>query len=87
MNDKVIAVVTAGLTTPSSSRLLADQLANAVRDELSGRGIGSRIELVEVRDHAHELTDNLLTGFPPAKLREVLDTVARDLEAIEEPTV
>ncbi|GAA1575627.1 MULTISPECIES: FMN reductase [Kribbella] len=76
MTDKVIAVVTAGLTTPSSSRLLADQLAEAVRDELSGRGIGTRIELVEVRDHAHELTDNLLTGFPPAKLREVLDAVA-----------
>jgi FMN reductase len=76
MNDKVIAVVTAGLTTPSSSRLLADQLAEAVRDELSGRGIGSRIELIEVRDHAHDLTNNLLTGFPSASLREVLETVA-----------
>ena len=76
MNEKVIAVVTAGLTTPSSSRLLADQLAEAVRDELSGRGIGSRVELVEVRDHAHDLTNNLLTGFPSASLREVLETVA-----------
>jgi len=76
VNDKVIAVVTAGLTTPSSSRLLADQLAEAVRDELSGRGIGSRIELIEVRDHAHDLTNNLLTGFPSASLREVLETVA-----------
>ncbi|TDW90003.1 FMN reductase [Kribbella pratensis] len=75
MNEKVIAVVTAGLTTPSSSRLLADQLAEAVRDELSGRGIGSRIELIEVRDHAHDLTNNLLTGFPSASLREVLETV------------
>jgi FMN reductase len=76
MNEKVIAVVTAGLTTPSSSRLLADQLAEAVRDDLSGRGIGSRIELIEVRDHAHDLTNNLLTGFPSASLREVLETVA-----------
>jgi FMN reductase len=76
MNEKVIAVVTAGLTTPSSSRLLADRLAEAVRDELSGRGIGSRIELIEVRDHAHDLTNNLLTGFPSAALREVLETVA-----------
>ncbi|NIK55138.1 CE1759 family FMN reductase [Kribbella shirazensis] len=76
MNDKVIAVVTAGLTTPSSSRLLADQLAEAVRDELSARGIGSRIELIEVRDHAHDLTNNLLTGFPSATLRTVLETVA-----------
>jgi FMN reductase len=76
VNDKLIAVVTAGLTTPSSSRLLADQLSAAVADELSARGITSRIETIEVRDHAHDLTNNLLTGFPSAELREVLDTVA-----------
>ncbi|WP_406049311.1 FMN reductase [Kribbella sp. NBC_00889] len=76
MKERVIAVVTAGLTTPSSSRLLADQLAAAVRDELSGRGIESRIELIEARDHAHELTNNLLTGFPSAELEKVLATVA-----------
>ncbi|MGW6196290.1 FMN reductase [Kribbella sp. NPDC055110] len=81
MKDKVIAVVTAGLTTPSSSRLLADQLAEAVRDDLSGRGIGTRIEVIEVRDHAHDLTNNLLTGFPSASLREVLETVA-DADAL-----
>jgi FMN reductase len=76
MKERVIAVVTAGLTTPSSSRLLADQLAAAVRDELSGRGIESRIELIEARDHAHDLTNNLLTGFPSAELEKVLGTVA-----------
>jgi len=76
MKDRVIAVVTAGLTTPSSSRLLADQLAAAVRDELSARGIGTRIELIEARDHAHDLTNNLLTGFPSAELEKVLATVA-----------
>jgi FMN reductase len=76
MNERVIAVVTAGLTTPSSSRLLADQLSAAVADELSGRGISSRVETIEVRDHAHDLTNNLLTGFPSAELREVLETVA-----------
>ena len=75
MKERVIAVVTAGLTTPSSSRLLADQLAAAVQDELSGRGIASRVETIEIRDYAHELTNNLLTGFPSAELREVLDTV------------
>ncbi|GAA2839281.1 FMN reductase [Kribbella solani] len=74
--ERVIAVVTAGLTTPSSSRLLADQLAEAVRDELAGRGLSTRIELIEVRDHAHDLTNNLLTGFPSASLRAVLETVA-----------
>jgi FMN reductase len=83
----VIAVVTAGLTTPSSSRLLADQLAAAVQDELSGRGIGSRVELIEARDHAHDLTNNLLTGFPTAALKQVLDTVtAADALVVVSPT-
>ena len=87
MNERVIAVVTAGLTTPSSSRLLADQLAAAVRDELSGRGIETRIELIEARDHAHDLTNNLLTGFPSAELREVLETVeAADALIVVSPT-
>lgn len=87
MTDTVIAVVTAGLTTPSSSRLLADQLAEAVRDDLAGRGIGSRIELIEVRDHAHDLTNNLLTGFPSESLRGVLETVtAADALIVVSPT-
>ncbi|TDC16073.1 FMN reductase, partial [Kribbella albertanoniae] len=75
MTERVIAVVTAGLTTPSSSRLLADQLAAAVQDELSARGQPSRLEVIEVRDHAHDLTNNLLTGFPSAELEKVLATV------------
>ncbi|MEV4266460.1 FMN reductase [Kribbella sp. NPDC049584] len=87
MNERVIAVVTAGLTTPSSSRLLADQLSAAVADELSGRGISSRIETIEVRDHAHDLTNNLLTGFPSAELRQVLETVeAADALIVVSPT-
>jgi FMN reductase len=86
-HERAIAVVTAGLTTPSSSRLLADQLAAAVRDELSGRGIGSRVEMIEVRDHAHDLTNNLLTGFPSASLQTVLDTVtAADALIVVTPT-
>ncbi|RZU13510.1 FMN reductase [Kribbella rubisoli] len=87
MNERVIAVVTAGLTTPSSSRLLADQLSAAVADELSGRGITSRTETIEVRDHAHDLTNNLLTGFPSAELREVLETVeSADALIVVSPT-
>lgn len=73
--ERTIAVVTAGLTTPSSSRLLADQLAAAVGDVLDGRGVPRRIVVVELRDHAQDLTNNLLTGFPSAGLREVLETV------------
>jgi len=77
MKERTIAVVTAGLTTPSSTRLLADQLAAAVRDVLDGRGIPRKVVVIELRDHAHDLTNNLLTGFPSEELRGVLETVVQ----------
>jgi FMN reductase len=77
MKERTIAVVSAGLTTPSSTRLLADRLTAAVRDTLDGRGIPYRVVVVELRDHAHDITNNLLTGFPSAELAEVLESVVQ----------
>lgn len=76
-NTRTLTVISAGLTQPSSSRLLADRLAAATVDALAGRGITADVEIVELRDHAHALTDNLLTGFPGGGLREVVDRVAK----------
>lgn len=70
-----IAVVTAGLTRPSSTKLLGDQLATAVRDILAGQTIDTEVVTVELRDHAHDITNNLLTGFPSTTLRKVLEDV------------
>lgn len=67
-----IAVVSAGLRTPSSTRLLADDLTTAVRDRLPQ----AEVSQVEVRDHAHALADALLTGFPAGALADALATVA-----------
>lgn len=76
MTRRTLAVVSAGLSQPSSTRLLADQLAAAARDELVRRGHEVELRVVELRDHAHDVTNNLLTGFPSASLREALDAVA-----------
>ncbi|WP_327113311.1 FMN reductase [Nocardia sp. NBC_01730] len=70
-----IAVVSAGLSQPSSTRLLADRLAAATDRALTASGRGATFDVVEVRGHAHELANNLLTGFAAGGLREVLDTV------------
>jgi FMN reductase len=75
MTSRTIAVVTAGLTQPSSTRLLGDQLAAAVRDILAGQAVDTEVVTIELREHAHDLTNHLLTGFPPAALRTVLETV------------
>ena len=68
-----IAVISAGLSQPSSTRLLADQLAEATR-----RAAGQRIDVVniELRELAHDITNNLLTGFPSKALQQAVDAVA-----------
>ena len=76
MSTRSIAVLTAGLSQPSSTRLLADQLAAAVTRELAGTGVPSRTHVVEVRDHAHDVVNHLLTGFPSPELERELDAVA-----------
>jgi FMN reductase len=71
-----IAVVSAGLSTPSSTRMLADRLAAAAVAELAERGIEAAVEAFELRDYAHDITNNLLAGFAPPALEEMLAKVA-----------
>ena len=70
-----VVVVSAGLGQPSSTRLLADRLAGATVRALGGLGVPAEVEVVELREHAHALTDALLTGFPSGALREAVDAV------------
>ncbi|MET8348512.1 MULTISPECIES: FMN reductase [unclassified Micromonospora] len=74
---RTIAVVSAGLRQPSSTRMLADRLADAVRRELERLGAEVDVELIEVRDHGHDLVNNLLAGYPSEELERVQDTVRR----------
>jgi FMN reductase len=66
-----LVVVSAGLSVPSSTRLLADRLADASREALGEVDI----ETVELRDLAHQLTDHLLTGFPSGDLARAIESV------------
>ena len=78
---RTIAVVTAGLSQPSSSRLLADQLAVATDRALRLDGEDVRVEVVELRDLAHAVTDHLLTGFASGPLADAIRLV-RDADAL-----
>lgn len=74
MNRRTIAVVSAGLSQPSSTRLLADQLVATVRAELEHDGEVT-VVLVELRDLGHDLVNHLLTGFPSPALQRAIDDV------------
>ena len=71
-----LVVVTAGLSQPSSTRILADQLAAASVAALRAGGAAVDVEVIELRDLAHAITDNLLTGFPSGALADAVASVA-----------
>lgn len=70
-----IAVISAGLSQPSTTRRLADQLAAAARRESAHRGQQVQTVTIELRERAHDITNNLLTGFAPPALQHAIDQV------------
>ncbi|MFF2864265.1 FMN reductase [Streptomyces rubiginosohelvolus] len=74
-----VVAVSAGLSQPSSTRLLADRLAAATRERLTteqdtaGRDVEVRV--IELRDFAVDIANHLVSGFPSAGLREAIDAV------------
>ncbi len=76
MATRRLAVVSAGLGQPSSTRLLADRLARATTGSLDAQGVATtEVTVVEARDLARDLVDHLLTGFPSPPLRTAIEAV------------
>ncbi|MCX4882722.1 FMN reductase [Streptomyces sp. NBC_00847] len=65
-----LVVVSAGLSVPSSTRLLGDRLAAAV-----GRQTPADVQVVELRDLAVEIAHHFTNGFPGRNLSAALDAV------------
>lgn len=72
MTAPAIAVISAGLSQPSSTRLLAGKLAEATAGQLPA---GTEVITIELRDLAHDIVNALLTGFPAPALREAIEQV------------
>jgi FMN reductase len=75
--SRSIVVISAGLANPSSTRLLADQLATATDVALRSHGDAADVQVIELRELAHPLADHLLTGFPTGDLAEAIETVRK----------
>lgn len=75
MGERRIAVISAGLSNPSSTRMLADRLAAETARRLTALGSEVSVDVIELRDLAHDITNNLLTGFAPPTLDSAINTV------------
>lgn len=84
---KRVVVLSAGLRQPSSTRMLADRIAEAAAGELARLGDEVEVSTIELRDHAREALNHLLVGFPAPEFAEVLDQVsAADALILVTPT-
>jgi FMN reductase len=82
MTTRRIAVLSAGLSNPSSTRMLADRMVAAsvaaLRETVTPaepEGITAAVDVFELRDYAHDITNNLLTGFAAPALESMINTV------------
>jgi FMN reductase len=70
-----VVVLSAGVSVPSSSRLLADQISSALQAQVSARGESVEIEVVELRELAVDLAQSL-SGAVTDRLARVRRQVA-----------
>ncbi|MEE1650651.1 CE1759 family FMN reductase [Brachybacterium sp. J144] len=70
-----ILAISSGLSTPSSTRMLADQMTRETAAALGADGTQVEVSTVELREYAHDLTDALLTRFPSERLAMVIEQV------------
>jgi len=71
-----LVVITAGMGSPSSSRLLGDRLADATLTALGAAGQQApEVRVLELRDLAVELATYYTSHVPSTKLQEAFDLV------------
>lgn len=87
MNMMRIVVISGGLGSPSSTRVLGDDIVTRLREALALEGEEVHAVVVELRELAHPIVDAMLTGFPTGELARVLDDVASaDALVVVSPT-
>jgi FMN reductase len=77
-----LVVISAGISSPSSTRLLADRLSESVVSRLRDEAIDVDVIHVELANLASDITSNMLTGFASNKLQSALDELAASDGAI-----
>lgn len=82
-----IVVLQAGLRSPSTTKMLADELVRETTAAMAGVGHTTEVTTIDIRDHAHAIADTFLTGFSTSELQAALDqTTAADALVVVTPT-
>lgn len=71
-----IAVISAGVSDPSSTRLLADRTAQKTLDSLRAAGVQATISVIELAPIAVDIARAIVSGVPNDKVQTAIDRLA-----------
>ena len=71
-----IVVVSAGVSDPSTTRLLADRAAQKTIDLLRDAGRDSTVNVIELSGLAVEIAQAIVSGFPGGRLQAAIELLA-----------
>lgn len=70
-----LVAVNAGLSDPSSTRMLVDRMAEAVGDRLARRDVKVELTVIDLREVAADVGASMATGFPTGAAVEAIRAV------------
>jgi len=71
-----LAIINGGVSDPSSTRLLADRIAQRVVDILRDAGTQAKVNVIDLAPIAGEIAQSLVAGFPGEKVQAAIDRLA-----------
>jgi len=71
-----LVVVSAGVSDPSSTRLLADRTAQKALDLLSASGTAATVGVIELGPLAVDIAQAIVSGFPSERLQKAIERLA-----------
>ncbi|MFH5877596.1 CE1759 family FMN reductase [Arthrobacter sp. NA-172] len=71
-----LAVVSAGVSDPSSSRLLADRITQKAIDTLGEAGIRAQVSMIDLGPLAVDIARSLVAGYPNEPVQAAIDRLA-----------
>lgn len=74
--QRTVVVISAGLGVPSTTRMLADQMAADVQGRLSALGVTATLDVIELRNYATGIANNMVTGYAGQELAGMIRRVA-----------
>ncbi len=71
-----LAVVSAGVSDPSSTRMLADRIAQRAVDLLREAGTPATVTVIELGPIAVDIARSLVSGYPTEKVQQAIERLA-----------